>query len=254
MIKGKNLILWFFIFLVLPASLPRVCRSELVLVSRMPAETEERTGPNVEILEAVAKKVNARLSLVRAPFKRALVMMKQGNIDIMAGLLKNPTRQTYITFILPAYKTRSDTIFFVSKGKADLIKTYEDLSELKIGTTIGAKYFPRFDADNTLAKEAVHRIEISFSKLTTGRIDAVISSEGGGIDMMDKLDIAGELDISGFRFSRTKPVYIGLSKRSGVIQRIPKISSVVEEMIRSGEVLKIFKAYYTRRNLPVPAI
>ena len=254
MIKGGKLILWICILLLLPGGLPRLCRAEPVLVSRMPAEIAERTGPNIKILEALAQKVKARLKLIRAPFKRALVMMSQGNIDIMAGLLRTPAREDYITYVYPAYKVRSDTIFFVPRGKADLIRRYEDLSSLKIGTTIGARYFFRFDRDRTLEKEAVHQIEISFRKLLAGRVDAVISSEGGGIDMMDKLDLAGEVDIARFRFSHRKPVYLGLSKRSGVRERIPTIRQAAEEMIRSGEVLRIFQDYYTRRNLPVPAM
>ncbi len=77
-------------------------------------------------------------------------MMKDGTIDPMAGLLKRPEREEYIRFVQPPCKERSDTIFFVPKGKPSLIQTYEDLYALKIGTTLGSKYFHQFDEDKKL--------------------------------------------------------------------------------------------------------
>ena len=102
---------------------------------------ESKDGPDAEILTAIAEEVKTSVSFRYAPFKRRLIMMKNGDIDLVCGLLKRRDREAYIHYILPPYKKRSDTIFFVAKGKADRIQTYEDLYDLKIGTVRGAKFF-----------------------------------------------------------------------------------------------------------------
>lgn len=231
---------------------PMVSESQEILLSRL-ANDVGQNNPNIDVLEAVARHLGVKLKLIRTPFKRALVMMKDGKLDILAGLLKNPDRETYIFYIQPPYKTRSDTVFFVPRGKADLIKDYDDLFPLQIGTTIGVNYFTRFDLDTLLSKEAVPNGENSFRKLLAGRIQTVVSSEGDGIELMDKMGIANKIEIARYRFSREKHVFIGLSKASRIRERIPDIDRIIKSMIESGEILRVFKAYYIRRNLPVPA-
>ena len=248
--KGMNILI--FLVIILMTFRPSVARSQGILISRMAFDAGQ-SNPNIEVLAAVARRLGIELKLVRAPFKRALLMMKDGSLDIMAGLLKKPEREAYIDFIRPPYKTRSDTVFFVPRGKADLIADYEDLLPIKIGTTIGARYFPQFDQDPLLTKETVPGGENSFRMLLAGRIQAVASSEGDGIELADKLGISDKIEMARFRFSGEKHVFIGLSKASRIQERIPGIEAVIRSMIESGEIIQIFESYYTRRNLPVPA-
>ena len=226
--------------------------SQTVLVSRL-ANKAGQSNPNIDVLEAVARRLGIELKLIYAPFKRALVMMENGELDIMAGLLKKPERETYILYIQPPYKTRSDTVFFVPRGKADQIMDYEDLLPLRIGTTIGAMYFPRFDRDTFLTKEVVPKGENSLLMLLAGRIQTVASSEGDGIELADKMGITAKIEMAKFRFCGEKHVYIGLSIASRIRERIPGIEGAIQSMIKSGEIFRVFKSYYTNRNLPVPA-
>lgn len=214
---------------------------------------ESRNGLDAEILNAIAKKLKIKLITQYAPFNRRLYMMKDGTIDLMAGLLKRPEREEYIHFVQPPYKERSDTIFFVPKGKSSLIKTYEDLHALKIGTTLGSKYFHQFDEDKKLTKEPVSKVMSNFKKLLLGRLDTVIYPEGAGIEKIHQMGIADKIEIAHYRFSKRKQVYIGISKKSHIMDDIVKIESVIHQMIEKGKIKKIIINYYTRRNLPVPA-
>ncbi len=224
-----------------------------VIVSSVTGSAEEE-GPNSDILHAIADRLNVRLVLIQAPFKRRLIMMEDGEIDFMVGLLKSPEREAYIHFVEPAYKNRSDAVFFVPKNRSDRITRYKDLYDLTIGTTIGARYFPRFDADEKIRKDPVPRGELSLNKLLLGRIDAVILPEGAGIDLGYKIGISDRIEIAGFRFSRRKDIHIGISKNSTILKEIPHFESLVRQMITSGEIRQIYGAYYRLRGLPVPAI
>lgn len=214
---------------------------------------ESRNGIDEELLNAIAKKLKVTLILQEDPFKRRLYMMKDGTIDLMAGLLKRPEREEYIHFVQPPYIERSDTVFFVPKGKSSLIQTYKNLYPLKIGTILGSKYFHQFDEDKRLNKEPVPGGMINFKKLLLGRLDTVIFPEGPGIDQIHKMKIADKIDIAHYRFSKKKQVYIGISRKSHMMDDIQAIESVIRQMIEEGEIKKIIIGYYTQRKLPVPA-
>jgi|GEM_PF-1187823 len=215
---------------------------------------EIKDSPDQQILTAVAARLDARAIFQYAPFKRRLLMLKKGEVDLACGLLKRPEREAYIHYIQPPYKKRSDTIFFVTKENPNRIQTYKDLKGLKIGITRGSKYFIQFDDDNTLHKEIVHQATANFRKLILERLDTVIINESAGIHLIHKLGISDQVEPAPFRFSRNKFVYIGISKKSGLMKRINEVSPAIREMIESGRIEQIIKNYYTSRNLPVPAL
>lgn len=214
---------------------------------------ENRKGLDAQILNAIANRLKAKLFILDAPFKRRLYLMKDGTIDLMAGLLKRTEREEYIYFIHPPYKKRSDTVFFVPRGKAALIQTYDDLYPLRIGTILGSKYFHQFDEDKRLTKEPVPGVIGNFEKLLLGRLDTVIYPESVGIDLIYKMGIADKIKVAPYRFSKEKHVFIGISKKSHLMDKIAEIESVIRQMIEKGEIDKIIIDYYTHRNLPVPA-
>ncbi|WDP91679.1 MAG: ABC transporter substrate-binding protein [Desulfobacter sp.] len=221
-----------------------------ILVTSTAVDAQE--GPDAQILRAVAHRLNLEIFFQNAPFKRRLIMMENGDLDLICGLLKRPDREAYIRYIQPAYKTRSDTVFFVSKKRYVTIRSYADLRRLKIGTVIGANYFPRFDNDATLNKDPVHQHSINFRKLALGRIDTLIANEAAGIDFMHKLKISDRLVMADYRFNREKRVYFGLSKKSRFMADITALESVIREMVDSGKIRQIISNYYIRRGLPVP--
>lgn len=224
---------------------------DATLVSSVSEEIKE--GPDVIILKVIADRLNARLEIKHAPFKRRLQLMKDGEIDLIPGLLKRPERETYIHYLLPPYKDRSDTVFFTLKEKTALIKKYEDLYPLKIGTNPGTKYFPQFDDDAKLHKEVVSSSVANFKKLLMMRIDTIVSPESAGIDLVHQMGIGDRVAMADYRFARTKHVYIGVSKKSPLMEKIDAVEAIVRSLVESGEIKKIIVDYYLSHGLPVPA-
>ena len=252
MTEGKmKLSLCFFVWVFLLGFHVSIVRAHGTLSTSV--AIENKNGLGAIILNAIAKELKVTLITQYAPFSRRLHMMKDGTIDLMAGLLKRPEREKYIHFISPPYKNRSDTVFFVPKGKSSLIQTYNDLHPLRIGTTFGSKYFHRFDEDETLDKESIPNGMSNFKKLLLGRLDTVIYPEGAGIELIHKMDISDRVEMAQFRFSKKKQVYIGISKKSHLMEDIHATESIIRQMIENGKIKNIIVNYYTQRNLPVPA-
>ena len=65
------------------------------------------------ITSAFAAKFNAAVKGEKVPFARRLVQLKTGEIDILAGILRNDEREEYAYFIHPPYKQRTNKIFII---------------------------------------------------------------------------------------------------------------------------------------------
>jgi len=249
----KKLLKWHCIIVM---SLAIVCFSQLCmsadkkLISSLPPELKD--GADAVIMNTIAGKLDARLEIKCAPFKRRLAMMEVGDIDFLTGLLKNPLREKYIHYIYPPYKSRSDTVFFVPRGKTALVRRYEDLHHLKIGTVVGSKYFPKFDDDTSLNREVCHSAELNLKKLMAGRIDVAAFPESAGLDLIDRMGIKEYLEVADYRFSKQKNVYIGISKKSWLMNSIQQVDDLVRSMIENGELKRVIIDYYTSRGLPTP--
>lgn len=248
-LKTRLCLLWCMTILIFPQL---SFSADAVLVSSV-AE-ENRDGPDAKLIKAIADKLNSDLKFKFAPFKRRLQLMKDGDIDFMSGLLKTAEREKYIYYVYPPYKERSDTVFFLPRGKRARLQKYDDLYAMKIGTNHGSNYFPQFDHDTKLNKEAVSSGVPNFRKLLLGRIDTVIYAEAGGIDLVHKIGIADRVEMAEYRFARQKYVHIGISRKSHLMDHLVKIDSLIGSMIESGEIKRIIVNYYVSHNLPVPAM
>lgn len=226
----------------------------LILLTGPPAPCAQRyqTGVSREhadgvvsmIMHRVADKLDITLRMRYAPFARRLVMMETGGIDIMGGLLKRESRESYIHFVSPPYVVSGRKVFFVRKGEAGRIRTYEDLHGLAIGTKIDARYFPRFDRDPDLNKQPVSSVAQNFKKLLLGRVDAVIYSYRSGYTELLEMGIADQVEPAAYYFEGENPVYIGISKKSPLMAEKDRIEHVVRKMVESGEIKTLIKDFY----------
>ena len=137
------------LFCLLCIALPAV--SEEHPTMRTSVATDMAEGPDALLLREAARRLGLDIHFRLAPFKRRLIMLKNGDIDITCGLLHRPEREAYIHYITPPYKTRSDTLFFVRRDWPGQIQSYQDLKGLKIAVNRGGRILsqirPRHEPD-----------------------------------------------------------------------------------------------------------
>lgn len=201
-------------------------------------------GIDIQMLSMLAEEVGCRIEFLNYPFKRGLSMMEAGEVDLMVGVLRRPEREEFLHFITPAYKTTSDKAFFVRKDQKHTIKRYEDLRHLRIGTGLGSKYFPRFDADNLLDKRPAKTGELSFKMLQAGRIDTVIMTESTGEYRLAKLGMDQDIVKADYAHRQQQNVYMVLSKKSVHAHRIDDFNRAMEKLVKAGSMKKIKAEFY----------
>lgn len=199
------------------------------------------TGMNIEILRQVARKAELDLRFTGdTPFNRCLQMMKEGTVDVMAGLLKDESRAEYMELI--QYRDYSNKLFLTASP--DLrVSSYSDLENLQIGTLLGHKYFDRFDNENVLfTKVAVPQAENLLAMLVRRRIDAAIMSESHWLGLKkDQKETTEKVRVLDYAFESTNPVYIGLSKKGRAIAHMPQLRQAVDALRSQGAFEQVIR-------------
>ncbi|WP_432735278.1 substrate-binding periplasmic protein [Maridesulfovibrio sp. FT414] len=206
-------------------------------------------GINIILTRKLLDKVDLTPEFVARPWNRGLSMMKKGQADMMNGILKRPEREEYMIYIDPPYKSYSTKAFYVLKGRSLLIRKYEDLKGLSIGTTLGSKFFHRFDEDTSLIKDAVKDNVLNIKKLLVGRIDTFIATETVADYMIKQQGAQDQIEKAEFIYSSPNPVYFTVSRKSPLAEKVPELSAALRELVESGEVDTIIKEFI---NTPPP--
>lgn len=204
---------------------------------------EYAQGMNAKISEAVAERLGAELEMKYVSFARRLVLLEEGKIDFCSGLHRNAEREKFIHYVEPPYITHSVKQFFVRKGSGIKIQSYEDLYPLNVATSIGVKYFDRFDSDTKIRKTRVGKVEQKFEMLMRGRVDVVIHSYAGAIDIANRMGFADQIEIAEYSYSKSNPTYIGISRKSKMMKRLDEVEPVIREMVESGEIERIMTSH-----------
>ncbi|WP_419780707.1 substrate-binding periplasmic protein [Maridesulfovibrio sp.] len=217
---------------------------------RIVESNEEIGGINIMLMDTLLQKVGLRATYIIRPWKRGQRMMKEGTADIMNGLLKHHEREKFMTYLDPPYKTKSSKAFYVLKDSTTNITSYEDLYKYKIGISLGAKFFPRFDNDTKLKKDTGKDAQNNFTKLRFNRIDTFITTETVGDYLHNKLGYQDIIKKAEYKYTAPLAVYFAVSKKSPLAERVPELNAALKEMVESGEVQRIIDRFITGRYPP----
>lgn len=209
-------------------------------------------GAEIDVVEALAAKLEMEAVYRILPFKRCLGAMEDGKVDIMTGLLHSDEREQYIHYIKPPYKEKSNKVFYVLKEDADSISTFEDLYSLRVGIKRGVKYFPHFDQDDRIKKIALNTYDQALKLLLEKRIDTFIITDSQGDFIVKEQGAAHEVVKSSYRYDKENKVYIGFSRQSEFLKKNSHAEKIVQDMIISGEVAKIIDDFFVNHKLPIP--
>ncbi len=208
-------------------------------------EGENVEGIFIDILEAIFYPMHLKLEYTIAPFKRCLVYLKDGDVDMYIGLFKRPEREKYVYYIEPPFQNKTVKAFYLRKGEGDRIQQYEDLYTLKrgIGVRSGFKTFPRFDEDEKLQIQSVRTDKQNLMKLESERIDAFVQTEEVADYLVATLGFVGKFEKAPYKYDALNPAYIAFSRKSPYMSRIQEIEVAAKRFVEAGNVQRIKQQY-----------
>jgi len=203
----------------------------------------EPHGMDVDLVDMLAQRMNLKVEYSVYPFSRALYLLEYGDADMMSGVLRRKEREAYLHYLKPPYKDHSDKAFYLLRGHAHPLQTYEDLYNLRVGIQNGTRYFPRFDHDPRIAKVMANSFELNLRMLLAKRIDVVVNTEATGDFEIRKLGLWDSVVKASYIYRKKQDVYMVLSKKSPLADRLDEFNSVLAALIREGAFQRIVARY-----------
>ena len=207
------------------------------------------TGLDVELINAIFNEAELKPDYVKVPWKRTLLMVKDGSLDVATSALKTKEREVYAHFS-DSYR-KEEAILYVQSGKGSLwnIKKLEDIRhlEFKLGITRGYSYGDKFDSLMKLP-EFRKNIEIvnveiqNFRKLKTGRIDGLINEIFTTRPILEKYNLLDSIEPYPLTVY-SKNVHVMFSKASTNLGIVNRFNRALKKLTENGDLEAIEKRY-----------
>lgn len=186
-------------------------------------EDDVRSGLYVDVFESITAHLGWTVRYREAPMRRALLMVQQGEVDVVLGPRRTEDREQYLDYVIPAFPSERH-LFFYQTG-TQRIARYEDLYGRIIGVVEGAAHFPRFDADEKILKESAPEYENLMLMMERGRVDVVVAPEVVGRYTANRLGL--RVSVSPFSVPG-KRRYIAVSKSSPIHDYVDDLRNALE--------------------------
>lgn len=157
------------------------------------SETDDLTGYDVEVIEAVAEKAGWRLEFVETTFDAIFAALDAGRIDVVANqVTDNPERQA--RYGLSDTYTYSQGVIVVKAGETG-ITGLSDLDGLTTAQSLTSNY-AQVARDAGATVEGVEGFAQAAALVVQGRVDALVNDNLAVLDYLnttgsDEIEIAG---------------------------------------------------------------
>ena len=208
-----------------------------------PNETAS-SGINVDVIRSIANDLGLRAQPIVCPWKRCLVLLEQGKIDMAGTVGKKPERERYLQFIEPSYAKTPDQVFYLPQTSPIELNAYRDLYQFdRIGIERGARVSPRFDQDTRLMKEELARLDQLLNMLDKNRLDVVVGNEMVMDYMIKEMGLQDRFRKAPFKFTSRGGEYLTISKKSPHAKRFHEIGEIIRKMKENGQIETVIEHY-----------
>ena len=203
-------------------------------------KTREIVGYEVDIANAIAKKIGVKPVFKQLAVAARIPELQQGRVDILAAsLTHNKEREAQIDFSLTTFVTGQKVLIKTASG----IKDVPDLAGKKVLTVKGGTQEPNI-------RKAVPNVEVvtfettqqAFLALQQGKGVGYVNDEASLVNDYAKLG-AAKKDYAILPTSiSVEPLALGLKKGEKGVKSV--VDGVLRELEASGEANKLFVKWY----------
>ena len=200
-------------------------------------------GFSIEIIKAVAEKLDWQVRFEVMPFSRQLAETEHGNTDALMAVFKSDAPH----FIYPSQQIGIASNCFFKRVGSDFYfpDRKRSLDRYRIGVTNGFTYglIDEYSAENivTLSGEDEMVVPRLVKMLKDGRIDAFIEAEAVVSHYLKSNNIQGQVKAG---CTSTLDAYIGFSPNNPKsVDRARQFDNAVDELRQEGRVAEILSKY-----------
>ncbi len=205
-------------------------------------EQTQITGIDYDVSQEISKRLGIELDYRVCPFKRCLQEMENGQLDLLAGIARNPEREKYMAYTETPYSAVA-VVFYVRKGEASRLATYEDLYEMRVGYVSKSHYFEPFNSDAKVPKVDVDKERRLLPMLHSGRIDTYVGTDPNASYEVLTMGYKDKLEKAPFNPKKEVPIHFATSRKSKYVALVSRISEIIFDMHEDGTIREIHAKY-----------
>jgi polar amino acid transport system substrate-binding protein len=210
---------------------------------------DEVVGLDIDLITAVSENAGCKISYYRQGWSKLLKMVKDGQVDILAGATKTASREQFSYFSEPYRK--EEFWLYVSKDKLDAIKdlNLEQLMEKRFRVGVIQGYL--YDEQVTKYQDDIRyqglfleasMSEINVSLLLDGEIDGFIEDKYVGSSILKRKNLASQIVAHPLQFTN-RDVHMMVSRNSINKELFKKLDNSLKELEAKGELKAIKERY-----------
>ena len=212
-------------------------------------ENGELKGIDFDTAREAGIRLGIDVELRLMPWLKINRNLKRGKTGLQAvvSYFKTNERTQYMDYTsIPIHVTKYK--LFVRKTDNTQFNQLDDLINFK-GKTIGVNTsfkttseFKQAIDNGTIKTEEVKTDKQNFLKLSSGRIDAVLTNFHVGSHLIKKLNLANKIKVLPESLSNT-PAFLIFAKSANLKHLVPEFNRVLKEMQQDGTYQKIYQKY-----------
>ncbi len=212
-------------------------------------ESGKRVGLDIDLTKAVLDSAGCQYSFSDLPWKRALLELEKGRIDIVAGASDTAERREYARFGLP-YRQEIMSIFMrqgeaknISLNKLDDIQNYKVQIAVVLGTWYGQEYE---EFSKTSHAQGILNFlstnENPFLMLFHKRVDIVFADYYSAFVEADSIESSPWLEPHNYILNKSA-VHMMISQKSTSPADMKLLSDTTEKLLREHALDHIVEKY-----------
>lgn len=239
----------------LVAGVAAACPKEQVRIGWEPwapysvQENGEYTGIDLDIAKAVLADMGCQVEFVQRPWKRLLLEIEQGKVDMTASASRTDEREKFGYFSLP-YRTES-VVMFVAAGQSSNysnISSLKDIAatEFKLGVARGYYYGEEYAALENTAEfadnlQSAGDDATNYKKLAANRLDGILADPFSAAAGLKELGLSDKVEKHSTIYSDN--IYFLMSRQSISQAFVESFNQSLQSMKSDGRLQSIIDQY-----------
>ncbi|MCL9781511.1 transporter substrate-binding domain-containing protein [Vibrio sp. S4M6] len=204
--------------------------------------TGEISGLAYDIMSTVSRQVSTPFEFLPRPWKRALLNLQQGRIDIILGIYWTKQRAQTYNYSSPIFQNEARV--WVLKDKTFTFEKLADLIGKRGDIPLGGSFGEEFDhyAEQHLSLREIGKKNEHIARLLINRSDFFISDYYDTLPVLREMGVENKVVPLDMPVSTTQ-VYFAFSRSSPCAYLAADINNAIERLRNEGTLKKLINKY-----------
>lgn len=210
---------------------------------------QQASGLDIEIMQAVAGRMNCTLVLQHGTWQELLGQFRQGQLDVLLGASKTPAREQFALFSEP-YRAEQFQLFVRKDdaGKFNFASVAEMVAaKHKVGLISDYYYGEQITALYSDEQMRPHFVESTMSEqniavLLDEQVDAVLEDSFVGAAIIRRKGLEQQIEPHSIKLEET-PIYVMFSKSTVQPEQVSSFNQALQQLKESGDYQQLLSKY-----------